>query len=111
MVEADPQGGAEMLILSYGIVTQAVKEAVAHARGQGVKVSSLTIYSLWPVPEGEICRAMDGIKRVIVPELNLGQYRREIERLISPSQEVIGVNRVDGKLISPLEILERGELL
>ena len=66
---------------------------------------------MWPIPEGEISRALDDVKRVVVPELNQGQYRREIERLISPSQEVIGVNRVDGKLISPLEILERGELL
>ena len=43
---------------------------------------------------------------VIVAELNLGQYRREIERLTSDAQTVIGVHRVDGELITPDEILQ-----
>jgi 2-oxoglutarate/2-oxoacid ferredoxin oxidoreductase subunit alpha len=111
MVDMDLQDGATDLILSYGIVAQAVQEAVGIAREQGLKVSTLTVHSLWPVPEGEINSAMKGVKRVIVPELNLGQYRREIERLVSPDQVVIGVNRVDGELISPFEILKRGGFL
>jgi 2-oxoglutarate ferredoxin oxidoreductase subunit alpha len=48
---------------------------------------------------------LNGIKRIIVPELNLGQYRREIERLVFPDQEVLGLNRVDGELISSGDIL------
>jgi 2-oxoglutarate ferredoxin oxidoreductase subunit alpha len=111
MVDADLQEGATTLILSYGVVAQAAKEAVALAREKGVKVSALVSYSLWPVPETEIRAAMNGVKRVIVPELNLGQYRREIERLISPYADILGVNRVDGRLISPSEILEVGGLL
>jgi 2-oxoglutarate ferredoxin oxidoreductase subunit alpha len=110
MVDADLQEGATTLILSYGVVAQAAKDAVALARARGVRVSALIIYSLWPIPEGEIRAALDGVKRVIVPELNLGQYRREIERYISPDQ-VIGVNKVDGGLISPVEILKWGGLL
>ena len=49
---------------------------------------------------------MAGVRRVLVAELNLGQYRREIERLARDDQEVIGVNRVSGELISPEDILE-----
>ena len=51
------------------------------------------------------------MKRIIVAELNQGQYRREIERLASDAQEIIGVNRVDGGMLSPREILERGGLV
>jgi 2-oxoglutarate ferredoxin oxidoreductase subunit alpha len=51
--------------------------------------------------------AMEGIKRIIVAELNLGQYTREVERMAKNGQEVIGVHRVDGRLITPNEILER----
>jgi 2-oxoglutarate ferredoxin oxidoreductase subunit alpha len=51
---------------------------------------------------------METAKRVVVAELNLGQYRREIERLARDGQEVIGVHRVDGELISPADILEQG---
>ena len=106
LVEADLQAGAHTLIVSYGITALAVKRAVQSARRQGFKVSSLTIYSLWPVPEEGIRAAMAGVRRVLVAELNLGQYRREIERLARDDQEVIGVNRVSGELISPEDILE-----
>ena len=46
------------------------------------------------------------MERVIVPELNIGLYRREIERLAG-DQEVIGVNRIDGELITAASILEK----
>jgi 2-oxoglutarate ferredoxin oxidoreductase subunit alpha len=71
----------------------------------------LTIYSLWPVPEKEIKAALVGIRKVIIPELNLGQYKLEVERLAPDGIEIIGVNRVDGELISPEEILTQGGLL
>jgi 2-oxoglutarate ferredoxin oxidoreductase subunit alpha len=53
---------------------------------------------------------MAGMKRIIIAELNLGQYRREIERLAQANQEVVGIHRVDGELITPAEILEQGGL-
>ncbi len=48
---------------------------------RGGKVSALTVQSLWPVPERAIRAALEGVERVVVAELNLGQYRREIERV------------------------------
>jgi len=67
-------------------------------------VSLLVVHSLWPVPERAITAALDGISRVVVPELNLGQYRREIERL-AQGRQVVGINRVDGSLIAPDQII------
>jgi 2-oxoglutarate ferredoxin oxidoreductase subunit alpha len=110
MVRADLQPGAETLIISYGVTARAVEEVVELVCERGGMVSSLTLYSLWPVPEKEIRAAMKGIKKVVVPELNLGQYKREIERLAADGVEVIGINRVDGELISPEEILDQGGL-
>jgi 2-oxoglutarate/2-oxoacid ferredoxin oxidoreductase subunit alpha len=104
-VIADLQADAGTLIISYGITARTTMEAVNIARKNGKEVSMLTLHSLWPVPEKAIKEAMDGIKTVIVAELNLGQYRREIERLATDDQEVIGVHRVDGELITPDEIL------
>ena len=51
---------------------------------------------------------MRGIQRVVVAELNLGQYCREIERLARGEIEVVGIHRVDGDLISPKDILQCG---
>jgi 2-oxoglutarate ferredoxin oxidoreductase subunit alpha len=75
------------------------------ARASGTPASLLVVHGIWPVPERAIAEALEGVRRVVVPELNLGQYRREIERLAS-GREVVGVNRVDGELIGVGEILE-----
>lgn len=110
LVSADLQQGAKTLVVSYGVTARSAMEAVRAARTRGKAVSSLVLNSLWPVPEMAITRALIGIEEVIVPELNLGQYQRELERLgncTSGSQpEIVGVNRVDGSLISPQQILE-----
>jgi 2-oxoglutarate ferredoxin oxidoreductase subunit alpha len=111
LVEADLQEGARTLVIGYGITALAAREAVRIARDQGVQVSALTIYSLWPVPEKQIREAMRGIERVVVAELNLGQYRREIERLARGKQQVVGVGRVSGELLSPGDILAGGGLI
>ena len=103
----DAQDGATTLIISYGITARSMVEAAQHARANGKRISTLTIQSLWPLPEKALRDAMRGIMRVIVPELNLGQYRLDIERVayaLDPRPQVVGVNRVDGELIAPEEI-------
>ena len=104
MVKADQQQGARTLLVSYGASAGSMRAAAAQARAHGLRVSALTIHSLWPVPDKHIAAALTGIERIVVIELNQGQYRREIERHTG-SREVIGVNRVDGELITPNEIV------
>jgi 2-oxoglutarate ferredoxin oxidoreductase subunit alpha len=104
-VTADLEPGAETLLVSFGITAGAMREAVQDLRRGGRRVSALTIQSLWPVPEAALRSAMEGIERVVVAELNLGQYRREIERL-ADGRDVVGLNRVDGDLIAPEQFAE-----
>ena len=105
MLETDLEPGAETLWLSYGSTAGAMREAVAEARGQGERVSAVTVQSLWPVPERALRSALADVERVVVAGLNLGQYGREIERIAS-GKKVEGLNRVDGELISPGEFRE-----
>ena len=105
LVRADMEEGARTLVISYGVTSGAVGEGVAEARRQGHKASSLVVQSLWPVPEKAIGDALEGVDKVVVAELNLGQFRREVERLVT-SQEVVGLHRIDGGLISPQQVLE-----
>ncbi len=105
LVRADLEAGARTLLISYGVSARSMIEAIQIARGRGQRVSALTVYSLWPIPEKAIRSALAGIERVVVAELNLGQYRREIERTVKGSAEVVGVHRVDGELITPQQIL------
>ena len=101
----DLEPGARTLVVSYGVTAGAMREAVRRVRARGGTVSAVTLHSLWPVPERLLRDAMEDVENVIVAELNLGQYRREIERLAG-GRNVIGIHRIDGELIKPQQIEE-----
>ncbi len=117
MADVDLDEGARVLFVSYGITAQAMSEAVEEARKSGEEVSSLTVYSLWPVPEKAILEAASGVGKIVVAELNHGQYLREVERVVYrhsaeagvKAPKVVGLNKVDGTLISPSEFLQAME--
>jgi 2-oxoglutarate ferredoxin oxidoreductase subunit alpha len=104
-VEADLAPGARTLLIAYGVTAGAQREAVRTARASGRAVSALTVQSLWPVPERALATALEGIDRVVVAELNQGQYRLEIERLAG-GRTVVGLQRIDGRLLTPAQFLE-----
>ncbi len=105
LVELDQDSGARTLFVSYGVTAGAMLEAVSRLRSAGRAVSAIVVKSLWPVPERALRTALLDVDRVVVGELNHGQYRREVERL-AQGLEVRGVNRVDGELITPEQFME-----
>jgi 2-oxoglutarate ferredoxin oxidoreductase subunit alpha len=106
IVKEDLQEGAENLIISFGITARTAKDAVLKARANGKKVSFLTIYSLFPIPEQKILSASANCNNIIIAEENLtGQYKKMLEPLFT-NKNVIGVNKI-GSMITPNEILER----
>ncbi|MFH1874599.1 MAG: pyruvate flavodoxin/ferredoxin oxidoreductase [Pseudomonadota bacterium] len=109
-VEADIEKGAKQIIVAYGMMARVSKHVVRHLRSLNKKISLLTVHSLWPLPEKSLKKYVGKHSKIIVPELNLGQYCLEIERLF-PNQDLVKINRIDGKLISPEEIIKKGKLL
>ncbi len=103
--DADLEPGSDTLLVGYGVTAGAVRVAVREARRRGARISSLTLQSLWPVPEVALRAALRNVDRVVVAELNPGLYRREIDR-VADGCDVVGVTRIDGELIEPEEILE-----
>lgn len=107
------EDGADDLIISYGVTARSAREAVSYLRSKGKKISHLILQSLWPVPEEAIKKAVRGCKKVIVPEMNLGQYILEIERIcrgVDSKIELISINQMDTRLISPDKIIVGGGL-
>jgi len=104
-VDADLEPDAKTLVCAYGVTAGAMRAATFRARRAGRKLSALAIQSLWPVPERALAEALEGVERVVVAELNQGQYRSEIAR-VAGGREVVGVHRIDGELITPEQILE-----
>jgi 2-oxoglutarate ferredoxin oxidoreductase subunit alpha len=111
LVKEDLQPDADILVVSYGVISRSATVAVRQAREKGRKISSLILQTLFPVPEQPIRRAMTGVRKVVVPEMNMGQYVLEVERLAPRGVSVVGVGKMNTTLVSPQEILERGGLL
>ncbi len=104
LVDVDLDPDADTLVVGYGVTGGAVRTAVSNARAAGRALSGAVVQSLWPIPETALGEAMAGVSRIVVPELNAGLYRREIDR-IAGDREVVGIEQIDGELISPEQIL------
>jgi 2-oxoglutarate ferredoxin oxidoreductase subunit alpha len=102
--ELDEQEGSEVLVVSYGITSQAAREAVKAIRAEGSKVSLFVPKTIFPVPPSYfdiLCR----YERVVVAEENLtGQLRHVLFGGV-PRPYVTGINAI-GKIITPGEIVE-----
>ena len=99
--DGDPE--AETLVIAYGVSARAATEALRSLREGSRRLSLLVLQTLYPVPEKLIREEIAKVSRVVVIEMNLGQYVREIERL-SGSTAVEFVGKMNGELISPAEI-------
>jgi len=98
---------ADYAIITFGCTTRSALEAMVIAREEGRRVGVLQLVTVWPFAE-EVVRALcQQVKGVVVPELNLGQMIREVERAAAGSVPILGVNKVNSQSIHPQEILEK----
>jgi 2-oxoglutarate/2-oxoacid ferredoxin oxidoreductase subunit alpha len=97
--------GASTLIITYGVTARAARDAQVALQDDGHQISLLVLKTLWPVPEGLICEAAREYHRIIVVEMNMGQYLLEIERILD-GKKVIWYGRMDGSLVTPEQIIE-----
>jgi 2-oxoglutarate ferredoxin oxidoreductase subunit alpha len=104
LTEAEWVKDMNTLVIAYGCTYRSARQAVRMARDQGHKVGLLKLKTIWPFAESEIEELAERVDRVIVPELNLGQLALEIERVVG-REKVRRVNRIDGELIEPGEIM------
>lgn len=104
LTEAEWVKDMNTLVIAYGCTYRSARQAVRMARDQGHKVGLLKLKTIWPFAESEIEKLVERVDRIIVPELNLGQLALEIER-VAGREKVRRVNRIDGDLIEPGEIM------
>jgi 2-oxoglutarate ferredoxin oxidoreductase subunit alpha len=97
---------AEVVVVSFGCSAMSALSAVRRARKTGVKAGMLRLKTVWPFPEGLVARAIKGAKRIVVPEMNLGQLALEVERVCGNLAPVIRLGKVNGDLFRPEEIFD-----
>jgi len=100
---------ADVLVVATGGPVRAARSAVRQARADGVKAGMLIIQTVWPFPGARLAQLAARAKRIIVPELNLGQLVLEVERHVcTPAGKVpvTSLSRIDGELFTPNQILD-----
>ena len=94
---------ADVVIVAIGISARAATRAVALCRAQGLRVGLFRPITLWPFPEAALRQAAARARAVLVPEMNTGQLRLEVERVLG-GMPVEGVHLFSGEAITPADI-------
>ncbi|MCX6694474.1 MAG: 2-oxoacid:acceptor oxidoreductase subunit alpha [Methanomicrobiales archaeon] len=92
---------AEVIFVTYGAPARSVSQ-VLHDDADP-RIGHLRLRLVWPFPDSAI-RSFPDAKVFLVPELNLGQIAREIER--HTTVEVRSLPKIGGDLHTPRELAE-----
>ncbi len=98
---------AKVAVVSYGASARPSLGAVMRARKKGKKVGFLRFITIWPFARKQVTELGEKVDYILVPEMNLGQISREIERFVDC--EVISVPKIGGVAHSIDEIYAKIE--
>ncbi|HOD66434.1 MAG TPA: 2-oxoacid:acceptor oxidoreductase subunit alpha [candidate division Zixibacteria bacterium] len=100
---------AEYVYVTYGSVARTALQATKLARQAGFKVGCVQLYTVWPFPDRQLRELCGRARQVIVGELNMGQIIHEVRRVLPPDIPVHGLQRYDGEILTPMQLLEKLE--
>lgn len=98
---------ADLVVVSYGTESRSALEAVVRARSEGIDVGYVKLKTIWPVPEKLLKGIAEKVRKVIVPEMNMGKYVFEVQRTFEGKADVVPLPKNRGEMHSPEEILKK----
>lgn len=98
---------AEYLILAYGGTARTAKSAVKKLRAEGIKVGLFRPISLWPFPDDALVEISKRVKNIMVTELNYGQIKLEVDRIVKNNCSVSFYGKANGEIITPDELIQK----
>ena len=104
--EEEQLEGADVVVVSYGITSRVAQRAIDCARERGLHIGKLRLITAWPFPENKIRQLASRVKAFVVPELNLGQMVREVERAADGQARTFSVPHAGGGVHDPEQILK-----
>ncbi|MDP6115383.1 MAG: 2-oxoacid:acceptor oxidoreductase subunit alpha [Planctomycetota bacterium] len=97
---------AEVCLLSYGSASRVARSVVDILRQNGIKAGLLRLITVWPFPEEIVYEVANQVKAIVVPEINMGQIVREVERAAKGCAQVKLVPHAGGDLHDEPTILK-----
>ena len=105
MLEEEGTENADVIVVSYGITSRVAQRAIDMARARGMKIGKLRLITAWPFPDKKIAELAARTRAFVVPELNLGQMAREVQRAANGKAKTYLVPHAGGSVHHPEEIL------
>ena len=96
---------AEVVLIAYGFTARTSLYVVKHLRKEGIKSGLLRLKTLWPFPEEAVTEVGKKVKKVIVPEMNMGQVAGEVRKFCRC--DVVPLSQTNGEVIRPEAILHK----
>ena len=88
---------------AYGAAARPAEGAVSLLRKRKKKVGFMRLVTIWPFPREQVRAVGRKVKKIYVPEMNLGQISREIERFVDCP--VVGIPKIGGIVHTVSEIV------
>ncbi|MHA2168832.1 MAG: 2-oxoacid:acceptor oxidoreductase subunit alpha [Candidatus Kariarchaeaceae archaeon] len=95
---------AEIAIVCYGTESRSVVRAIKDVREKGIKVGMFRAITVWPFPEEQIKELSKKVKKIIVPEGNMGQYVHPVREFAEC--EVISLPSYSAQIHPPADIID-----
>ena len=102
-IEVQGEKEGELLVIGWGGTYGAISSATKVLQDEGFSVSSIHLRHLNPLPN-DLDSLLSSFKKVIVPELNLGQLSTILKAKYV--REIISYNKVQGKPFKVTELRE-----
>jgi 2-oxoglutarate ferredoxin oxidoreductase subunit alpha len=107
--EVDDQE-AKLAVMGWGSTQAAIHEAVLKAKKKRIRVKWLQCKMLSPLPRKKINTFLEGVKSVVVPELNYTSQFANLLRM-NFAIEPISMTKTEGMPFTPGEIIRKIEEL
>ncbi len=103
---------AQYVLVSYGSSARsAIHLAKERRTRRDEKLGVLELQSLWPFPTELIREKCSNARAVLVCEMNMGQVTAQVRAAVTEPERIFLANRIDGKLITPLDIKQTLRLI
>jgi len=96
---------AEIVIVSYGVVSRIARSCANNLRKQGLKVGILRPISLWPFPSQAIARLAERGTKFLVVEMSAGQMVEDVRLAVQDDARVDFLGRMGGGIPTEKEII------
>jgi 2-oxoglutarate ferredoxin oxidoreductase subunit alpha len=98
---------AAVVVVCYGFTARSSLFAVERLRDEGERIGMVRLKTLWPFADRVIKDIGSKVKKIFVPEMNMGQVVGEVMKYAPCEVDVIPYNQVNGEVIRPNTLVQQ----